>query len=90
MLSSLNSKPSVTPKFYQFSLNKKAKSEGNNEIIADLFLLSETFSTRVFALTANRKRHFKVRRLAFDVYGFYHFSYTQPQASSHRKQDLKR
>ena len=36
----------------------------------------ETFSTRVFALTVNRKRQFQVRRLPFDVYGFYRFSYT--------------
>ena len=40
--------------------------------------LIETFSTRVFALTANLKRQFQVRRLAFDVYGFYRFSYTSP------------
>ena len=35
----------------------------------------ETFSTSVFALTANRKRQIQVRRLAFDVYHLYRFSY---------------
>ena len=34
----------------------------------------ETLSTRVFALTANLKRQFQVKRLAFDVYGFHRFS----------------
>ena len=43
--------------------------------------LIETFSTRVFALTVNLKRQFQVRRLAFDVYGFYRFSYTSPTSS---------
>ena len=38
----------------------------------------ETFSIRVFTLTANLKWQLQVRRLAFDVYGFYHFSYTSP------------